>query len=429
MKHHYIILFLLIVATAMMIFKMNRHAVDEHPGAVELPHNNSSDCNSMDDGKNDAIASIRNVRGDKPVFDKDKFIADVQNLVTSPQSANADPERQALRFIFNNSDRIASASTAQLKDACIKLEQAGPSTINKDVRYALLMTIIRSDPEWGITNLERMFEADAGQTPITSLINALGKHGQVGHANWNPAYAAALDKWLNQNVANGRVDGDQAEVATMRFDLAVTSGDLDRALTHLNNIPNDQLLESLESLASGIQGTAQCRQTMEKIADLTESENLRTFSTALAVNTGYDVAREALESAKLTPEGHDFAAAGIAAAEIGPQTASRADWLIRSLQSENVAAVTRFTASWTQASHEDAAAWITSLPAGKVRDAATAGYAPLAANLDGAAAAEWARLISEPGLRDSTFEAVIQTWNKNEPEAATSYLQRMKQSE
>lgn len=416
---------MIIAATGVMIFKMNRQADNEHAAAGDGSHASTARQRQLEDDRKSVSSFVRNAHRENPTFDKDDFIAAVQSLSAAPQSANADQKRQVMMFMLNNSSKIASATIAQLKETCIELEQAEPSIINEHVRDALVMAIIKSEPEWGITYLDKMFRDDPGQASITSLITAFGKQGYVGSANWGPAYAAALDKWLSQAVADGRVDGNQVEVATMRFDLALASGDPDGALAHLKHIPADQLGKSLDGLASEVRGSDQCRQTMEKIAPLIDTETLRKFSTSLAINTGYDEARKALESAKLTPEGHDFAAAGIAVAEIGPLTASRAEWLVRSLQSEGVAAVTRFTASWTQASHRDAVAWIESLPAGKVRDAATAGYAPLVAIMDGESAAQWALFISEPALRDSTFESVIQTWRNSEPEAAAAYLQRM----
>jgi hypothetical protein len=69
----------------------------------------------------------------------------------------------------------------------------------------------------------------------------------------------------------------------------------------------------------------------------------------LANQQGFEAARGILDSASLTPEKHDLAAAAIASANIGPGTPAKATWLLESLRGEDSRAVTGFTDRWAHA--------------------------------------------------------------------------------
>lgn len=430
MKHRYISLALLIMAVSvLMALKMFNSSGTNDSSANESSQATTARSDLSLNGIKVETKSGHAAHRANTVFDKDKFISDLQSLMSAPISKGDEdsPDSLAWMFLLNNRSRISSASTAELKETYIELKKSESSTINDLVLADLIYEIMKSDPAWAIAKLEQKEgEKGVNKDQIRRLLQALGKDGIYGKTNWSPAYAAVIDEWLNKAVTDGRIPSEDVDIATLRFDLALTTGDLNGALARLKNVPSNKLEQSLKSLASRVRGSDHCRKMMEQIAPLTDAESFSKFATFLASSAGFESAREALASAKLTPEGHDFAAAGIAAQLIGPETASRADWLVSSRKSENAAAVTQFTATWTKASHKDAATWITSLPEGKVRDAATAGYAPLAARLDGQTAAEWALFISEPTLRDSIFDSVMQAWSKSEPEAAAAYLERIK---
>jgi hypothetical protein len=143
---------------------------------------------------------------------------------------------------------------------------------------------------------------------------------------------------------------------------------------------------------------------------------------ALAEQQGFDAAREILNSASLTPEKHDLAAASIAASNIGPATPANAKWLLESLRSDDKRAIIEFTDQWAHADFQGAARWLRSLPAGNQRDAAISGFAPVAAKIDGATAVDWALTLTDPAERRSCVDEVVREWQKADAEAAAAYL-------
>ena len=163
---------------------------------------------------------------------------------------------------------------------------------------------------------------------------------------------------------------------------------------------------------------------MEELSTALQGQNFPHFVREFADQQGFDVAREILESASLTPEKHDLAAASIASTKIGSETPTKAKWFLESLRSEDMRAVVEFADRWTHADYQGAAQRLNSLPAGKQRDTAVAGFAPVAAKIDGATAVDWALTLSDSSQREACLEEVHRVWKALDPEAANSYLKQ-----
>ena len=104
----------------------------------------------------------------------------------------------------------------------------------------------------------------------------------------------------------------------------------------------------------------------------------------------------------------EVAAAGIAAANIGPETSARAQWLLESLKADTPAAVTRFSGIWTQTDHKSAGEWLADLPNGPTKVAAVAGFAKAVAPFEPDAAMEWAQTLPPGPARDTTIREIQQ---------------------
>jgi hypothetical protein len=168
------------------------------------------------------------------------------------------------------------------------------------------------------------------------------------------------------------------------------------------------------------------RQAMEELSNVLHIQNFPHFVRKLTGQQGYDAARQVLDSASLTPEKHDLAAASIAASNIGAGTPAKAKWLLESLRSEDTRAIQEFTDQWTHADYQGAAQWLGSLREGNQRDSAISSFASVAAKIDGASAVDWALAVTDPDLRRSSLDDVVRKWKEADPEAATAYL-RIKQ--
>jgi hypothetical protein len=96
--------------------------------------------------------------------------------------------------------------------------------------------------------------------------------------------------------------------------------------------------------------------------------------------------------------------------------------LLESFRSDDKRAIVEFTDQWAHADYQGTAQWLGSLPAGKQRDTAVSGFAPVAAKIDGATAVDWALTLTDPAERRSCVDDVVREWKKTDAEAAAAYL-------
>lgn len=422
-RFHFILILGFAVATSFLLWQRGqirskesslRESMARHAKPAAPP-------TSGTDGADKDSATKKHSRPAAGTLDPDRFMAELNEAL---HTNGSDPQYAMLLFVIEHRDAFATASLAELTATCARLEETGIDSGKDIVWEVLLMSIAKSDPTAAITRFDKVISARDGVNTIQTQLKALGKNGQIANHNWNPVYAAALGKWLDSAQAAGRLKDTDGQVAATRFEIGLVTGDLSGAARQLTLLPSADQSRLTRDLAKAANTPEQRRQLIEQANTAAGSSTILELARSFAKDGGYEATRDLLANAKLTPESHDLAAAGIATARIGPDTAARATWLLESLRSDQPAAVTDFTVSWTQADHKGAAQWLNSLPAGKIRDAAVAGFAPAAAGLDGASAVEWALTLSDPAQRDATLTTVYQTWVKQEPEAAATYLKQ-----
>lgn len=168
---------------------------------------------------------------------------------------------------------------------------------------------------------------------------------------------------------------------------------------------------------------------LEQAAISADQPTFTLIAQSLSRKSTFEAYLDQLSRSELTPEKRDLAAAIIAGAKIDDDTPDRAAWRLKSLQTDQTEPITHLAKSWTEGDFRAASTWLNSLPPGRSRDAAVAGFAPAAARLDGASAVDWALSISDPAQRKLTLDSVSQTWKTLEPAAATAYLQDIRKSQ
>ncbi|MGB6220455.1 hypothetical protein [Haloferula sp.] len=425
MKHINLLLLLIVTTITIVLLWQGAQTREKESQLLEVisRHSKASDpSKSSDLTRNSAPGGA--ARPSAAAFEPDHFLTELNSLLDSAGTDSRTVQRAMRMFLFDNKGKLASASPKALKEACNKIEADWATDAKSFVWLELVSEIVKSDPAWAIRNIDRFLMTIAKEQPMEKMLHYLGKNGRLGDPAWSPEYAAELEKWFDTAEADGRLKGMDEEAAGMRFDLNISLGNLLGAVEQLTHLPEDSLSTRLEDLAASSSAPSGQRGLVEAVAAAVPATDFQDFTRALSQHAGFDSARELLARAELTAERHDLAAAGIAAADIGPQTAARADWLITTLRDKDAGAVTGFAAAWTQAAHKDTAAWLTSLPAGDARDAAVAGFAPAIARLDGATAAKWGLTLENPSLRTSVMDHVYREWHQQEPEAAAEYFGR-----
>jgi hypothetical protein len=208
-----------------------------------------------------------------------------------------------------------------------------------------------------------------------------------------------------------------------QIEAAIAKGDLAEAIRHYilsaSDDPDSFYFDKIILYAE----TPELKRSIFKQAAISAKEPV--FSrivTALTKEADFETNLDLIGQVALTPEKHDLAAGVIAAQKINDQTPDRAAWLLDSLQTDQTAPITHLAQSWTQKDYKAANTWVNSLPPGRTRDAAVAGFARTAAKIDGASAVDWALTISDPTQRASTLEAVTKIWKSREPAATAAYL-------
>ncbi|MGB6222158.1 hypothetical protein [Haloferula sp.] len=425
MKRTNLLLPLIVISTTIALIWQGSRIREKESELLEMlsRHGKASDS-SKSNGLTKDSSPKRAARPSAAAFDPDRFLTELNSLLDGAETDPRAVEESLRMFLFKSKDKLASASPKALKKTCDQIEADWASHEKAFVWLALVSEIVKSDPAWAIRGIDRYHKTIVKEQPIEKMLQYLGKNGTLGSSAWSPEYAAELGKWFDTANADGRLKGLAEEVAGMRFDLNIFSGNLLAAVEQLSHLPEESLSTCLEDLAASNRAPSDQRHLVEAVAVAVSAADFQDFTRALSQHAGFDSARDILASAKLTAERHDLAAAGIAAADIGPQTGARADWLIATLRDKDAGAVTGFAAAWTQAAHKDTAAWLAGLPAGDIRDAAVAGFAPAIASLDGATAAKWVLTLEDPSLRASAMDRVHREWRRHEPEAAAEFFRR-----
>jgi hypothetical protein len=260
------------------------------------------------------------------------------------------------------------------------------------------------------------------KAPVAGVLETFKRWSTMDGEVMNPTYASALQKWLDDAQSAGRIEEGNPLVAELRAGIAAAQGNSSAAVRQISQLPYmSQQKAAIDHLAT-LQTPEARRRAMEEFGTVLHIQNFPHFVRKLTDEQGFDAAREILDSASLTPEKHDLAAASIASANIGPETPARAKWLMESLRSQDKRAIVEFADQWTHADYQGAAQWMNSLPAGKQRDAAVAGFAPVAAKIDGATAVDWSLTLSDPAERSSCLDDVIRRWKETDTDAANAYL-------
>lgn len=356
-------------------------------------------------------------------IDPKEFMADLADILKS--GSNAGAEERLKELAKKHQSKLISAPVSKLKEICellekdFPLDQAG-SEMARQIWLGVLRMAAKSDPSWAITKFEQA--AAANKAPTEAMLGTFGMWATQNGEAMSLSYAAALQKWLDAAQADGKIEANHPLVAKLRSQIATAQGNQSAAVQQLSKLPYLDQQRAAIDYAVTLQTPDAQRLAMEELSEALHIQNFPHFVRKLTDQQGYDSARQVLDSAALTPEKYDLAAASIAATDIGAGTPAKAKWLLESLRSEDTRAIQDFTDQWTHADYQGAAQWLGSLPEGKQRDSAISSFASVAAKIDGASAVDWALTISDPAQRRSGLQAALQNWRESDPEAADTYL-------
>lgn len=320
--------------------------------------------------------------------------------------------------------RISSAPLSKLKELCALIEKELPldQEKNKMARKAWLAMVgeaAKSDPAWALAKLDEA--SSLIKAPIAGVLETFKRWSTLNEAAMNPAYASALQKWLDKAQAEGRIEPENPLVAELRAGIAAAQGNSSAAVLQISQLPYLRQEKAAIDHVTALQTPEAQRQAIRELSIGLHPQNFPKVVGELANQLGFDAARELLGSADLAPEKHDLAAAGIASADIGPGTRQRAAWLLENLRSEDPQALAEFTGKWAQGNQVEAANWVATLPNGKQRDAALKGFIPAAARIDGATAMDWALSVSDPLMRNMLYCEAHEVWKRTDAEQANRY--------
>ena len=418
-KHHYLLI-LLFVGIAAYLFSearnlksdeavvrnelnMLREAVKKSPGATAAP---------TLAGRNNRPSAI----------DARKFTDDLADFLKAGSGSGKGMSLD--EFMTAYESQLSSAPLAKLKEICDLLERNFPfdqpdSDGAQRVWFGMVGLAAKSDPAWAFAKLEQAAATTKipVQVQLAMFKNLPARDGET----MGLVYANALRKWLDAAQAAGRIEGSDPLVSGLRADIAAAEGDSSTAVKKISQLPNQSQRKAAIEYVQGLQTPDARRRAMEELSTVLDVHNFPYFVKSLTEQQGFDSAREILDSASLTPEKHDLAAATIAGAKIGPETKDRAAWLLKILRSDDDRALGRFTNSWTQGNYTEAANWVTTLPPGSQRDAALKGFIPAAARIDGATAMDWALTVSDPLLRNRLYSEARESWKETDAEQADQY--------
>ena len=421
MKRHHILLILLLVGiTAYFLNETRKLRSTESNARKEL------DMLRTAVKKSPGLASTlagKSSNSRPPAIDPAKFSADLSDLLKG--GPGEETKKGQKDFQEKYEAQFNSAPLSKLKEICSLLEKDFPfDQKNSEMARGLWLYIVglaaKSDPAWAFAKFDEA--ASASKAPIEAALGTFKNWASQNGEPMNPAFAGALQKWLDTAQAEGRIEAGNPLVAELRAGIAAAQGNQPAAIQQISQLPYLSQRQAAIDYVESLQTPEARRQAMEELSTALQIQNFPHFVSKLAEQQGFDAAKEILNSASLTPEKHDLAAASIAATNIGTETPAKAKWLLESLRSDDKRAIVEFTDQWTHADYQGAAQWIGSLPAGKQRDTAISGFAPIAAKIDGATAVDWALTLTDPNERRSSVEDVVRIWKKTDAEAAAAYL-------
>jgi hypothetical protein len=369
-KHHYLLI-LMLVGIAAYLLNQTRSLKDSEAMTSE-------ELNLLREAvkKSPGTATSSTLAGKShraPAIDTTKFTAELTDILKAGFSPENEKELEA--FLIAYGPQIESAPLSKLKEIIGFLEKTFPfeqagSEGAQFVWFGVVRLAAKSDPAWAFTKLDLV--AATSRIPLNRQLSMFKMPTQNGET-MSPNYAAALQTWLDAAQAAGRIEENDPLITELRADIAAAQGDQSAAVIQISQLPNQSQRKTAMEYLKGLPTAETQRKGIEELSTVLDSYNFTAAVQSLAAQQGFDAARGILSSASLTPEKHDMAAAGIAAAKIGPETKDRAAWLLENLRSDDREAPDLFTSSWTRGSHADAANWITTLPPGIQRDAALKG--------------------------------------------------------
>jgi hypothetical protein len=418
-KHHFVLILLLAIIAA--VFLNEGRKLKSRESSVRDELNLLRDAARKSPGTAVSLFTARISR--PPAIDPETFSTELANMLRSGSSEDA--RRNLEDFLTENQARLEVTSSSKLKDICSRLKKNFPldgkdSETAHAVWLAMVGLVAKSDPAWAFAEIDAA--STSAKTPIESTLATFKNWRLRDGETMSPAYADALQKWLDAAQAAGRMDDNSPLVAELRSDIAAAQGNQAAAIKQISQLPFLGQRQAAIDHVKGLQTPEARRQAMEELSTALNTQNFPHVVRELAGQQGFDAAREILNTTSLTPEKHDLAAASIAAADIGPETPAKAKWLLESLRSDDKRAILEFANQWTHADYQGAAKWLSSLPTGKQRDTAVFGFATVATKIDGATAVDWALTITDPNVRRSCLEDVVRMWRKSDAEATNAYL-------
>jgi len=421
MKRHHLLLILLLVGIAAWFLNETRNLKKtEAKTRAELDMLRTAVRTSSG---SDTTRSANSTNARPPAIDPIRFSSDLRDCL---KGGTDEEVRKCLEdFQKRNEAQLNSASLSKLKETCSILEKDFPfdqkeSETVRRVWFHLVGLASKSDPAWAFAKFDEA--TSATKAPISLAIDAFKRWATQNGEAMNPAYADALQKWLDAAQAGGRIEAGNPIVAELRAGIAAVQGNQSAAVQQISQLPHTSQKKAAIDYVEGLQTPEARRRAIEELSSSLDQQNFHAAIDALAGQQGFESARKILDSASLSPEKHDLAAASIAAANIGPDTPAKAKWLLESLRSEDTRAVIAFTDQWAHADFQGTTKWLGSLPSGKQRDLAVSSFAPIAAKIDGASAVDWALTITDPTHRDSCLDEVVRQWKEMDAEAAAAYL-------
>lgn len=360
----------------------------------------------------------KSIRSSSPI-DTSAFLARL-----AVDAGSAEFRKRMEEFADDFKHQISHAPLPELKELCAQIEKNYPLDQTKNemarkVWLAILGEASRADPAWAFDRLGKA--TLMVKVPISDALGTFQRWSTMDGESMRPAYASALETWLKKAQAEGKIEENHPLVVELRASIAAAQGNTPAAVQQLSKLPFlGQQKAAIDYIAT-LQTPHDRQHAMEQLSTELHPQNFPKLATALAEQQGFEAAREILLNSSLSPEKFDVAAAGIAAAKIGPETAQRAQWLLDHLRSHDHSALTQFANDWTHGSHSDAAAWIGKLAKGEQRDAALAGFIPAASSIDGATAMDWALTVSNPSLRRDLYRQAYAKWSEIDAERANQY--------
>lgn len=416
-KHHYLLLVILAGIAAGLL--KQSYGLKQSESRLRSELTLLRDAAKSSPGITISTGSVRNTDARPSAIDPAEFLASLD-----VDSSSGDLRQRMADFSDRYEARIASAPLSKLKELCELIESNHPLDQEKNpmarkVWVAMLGEATKSDPSWAFAKLDKA--SSLMEVPIAGVLELFQRWSTRHEGSMNPTYADALQQWLDEAQAQGRIEAGNPLVAELRAAIAAAQGQSSDAVRQISQLPfTSQEQAAIDYLAT-LQTPEAQRQAMRELSTALHPQNFPKFVSELAHQHGFEAARKILHSTPLAPEKHDLAAASIAASGIGTATRDRAAWLMENLRADDPQALAEFTGRWTEGNLSDAANWLGSLSKGKSRDAALRGFIPVAARIDGATAMDWALTVSDPLLRNQLYSEAHAKWAESDREQADRY--------